>query len=486
MMDPTPPPVHPAGARRRLKPAHYLGAVIAALAMLIATAIPAAAADLMRVTFIRHGQSYGNLSGNIDTSTPGPVLTDLGTQQAEAVAKALGDNNYDGIYASEMVRTQLTAAPMSQYLGLPIRVLPGIQEIEAGIFEGTPEASAASGYGGVLIKWATGIPPYGIPQDKSIVMPGTTLDGYQFDARMRAGLQTIYDNGDRNAAVFSHGGAIMFWTLMNVTNLTIAEKFNLIASGASLSNTDSVVIEGNNEDGWTLVRWKDQQFAPEPTFWNQVKLQNRTLNRQLAAAWQQVKDAFASHDFGTIATAFSHAIADSTISLAKYHRAVNAIVVEKLKKIFTPAPAPAPAAPANPVAPTNAAKAAPQAVAPAAEPAPAARVATLAGANKVDAKVETSAEAKVEAPAEADAVAEVEAVAPLKAVAGTETTAKDAGTEVPKDKAARVERPSHKVRDTAKRDDDQGTTAAPKRSDRVKKSAKSPGSADGGTQRDAA
>ena len=48
----------------------------------------------------------------------------------------LGDNNYDAIYASTMVRTQLTAAPMSQYLRLPIQVLPGLQEIEAGYFEG--------------------------------------------------------------------------------------------------------------------------------------------------------------------------------------------------------------------------------------------------------------------------------------------------------------------------------------------------------------
>jgi len=42
------------------------------------SALPAWAAENMTITFIRHGQSYGNLSGLGDTSTPGPTLTDLG------------------------------------------------------------------------------------------------------------------------------------------------------------------------------------------------------------------------------------------------------------------------------------------------------------------------------------------------------------------------------------------------------------------------
>ncbi|MGV0593960.1 histidine phosphatase family protein [Mycolicibacterium porcinum] len=304
------------------------GVALAFLAFFLAMPV-AHAAEVMRVTFIRHAQSEGNASGLIDTKTPGPVLTPLGQQQAQAVADKLGDNNYDAIYASQMVRTQLTAAPMSQRLGLPIQVLPGLQEIEAGVFEGTPEANAASGYGLYPIAWALpGVIPQ-IPFDKSTYMPGTQVNGYVFDQRVRGALQTMYDNGDRNAVVFSHGGTIMFWTLMNVQNLTVMEKLQLLQT-AQLNNTDYVVIEGNNEDGWTLVNWNGKQFSPEPTFGNEVKLQLRTLSRQLTAAADQVKEAFKTGDFVTIATAINRSVADATFSVTKFNRAINAQIIKRI------------------------------------------------------------------------------------------------------------------------------------------------------------
>lgn len=306
------------------------GVALAFLAFFLAMPV-AHAAEVMRVTFVRHAQSEGNASGLIDTKTPGPVLTPLGQQQAQAVADKLGDNNYDAIYASTMVRTQLTAAPMSQRLGLPIQVLPGLQEIEAGVFEGTPEANAAGGYGLYPIAWALpGVIPQ-IPFDKSTYMPGTNLNGYVFDERVRGALQTMYDNGDRNAVVFSHGGTIMFWTLMNVNNLSTMEKLQLLQT-AQLNNTDYVVIEGNNEDGWTLVNWNGKQFSPEPSFEHEVKLQFRTLSRQLTAAADEVREAFKTGDFVTVATAINRSVADASFSVTKFSRAINAEVIKRATK----------------------------------------------------------------------------------------------------------------------------------------------------------
>lgn len=305
-----------------------VGILLAAITVAIGFAFPASAAELMRVTFVRHAQSEGNTSGLIDTSTPGPDITELGEEQARAVVDTLGYNNYDAIYASTMVRTQETAQPMSDYLNLPVTVLPGLQEIEAGVFEGTPESEAASGYGQFLGAWA-------LANQLDLRIPGS-IDGNEFDARMDAALQTIYDNGDRNAIVYSHGGAIMFWTLMNVQNLTLAQKIALLQT-AALDNTDYVIIEGNNEDGWTLVNWNGQEFSADRTLGAEVAVQVRTLTRQLAASAAKIIDALVSLDFGAFVQAVGEGISDAAYSFVKFGRAVTAKVISEVTDWLTPA-----------------------------------------------------------------------------------------------------------------------------------------------------
>ena len=319
--------ISPNGRRSWARTARWLGVALISFTMLVGAAVPAAAAELMRVTFVRHGQSAGNASGLIDTSTPGPVLTQLGQTQAQAVVGRLGVNNYDGIYASTMVRTQLTAAPTSQFLGLPIQVLPGLQEIEAGVFEGTPESEAANGYAKFPLAWA-------FAGQRDLRIPGS-INGHEFDARVDGALKNIYDNGDRNAVVFSHGGAIMFWTMMNATNLTMEQKLELLRN-YSLNNTDYVVIEGNAEDGWTLVDWNGQKFSAEPTLAGEVGLQLRTLQRQLAATAKQVADAFATLNPATVIAAIIRGVGDATFSVAKFAGAVTNKVFQELGKLAAP------------------------------------------------------------------------------------------------------------------------------------------------------
>lgn len=331
---------------RRFRLSRYLGAVFVACALLVTAAIPAAAAELMRMTFIRHGQSLGNASGSIDSSTPGPVLSELGRQQAADVAARLGDKNYDAVYASSMVRTQLTAAPLSQYLGLPIRVLNGLQEIEAGDYEGTPESEAASGYMLAPLAWA-------LQGNLDARIPGS-IDGHEFDARMNGALQAIYDSGSRNSAVFSHGAAMMFWTFMNVDNLTAAQKMELLR--ASLRNTADVVIEGNPEDGWKLVSWDGRQFSAERTLVGELQVQLRTLVRQVGAEVRSVFQAFATRDLSVIVNAVNRAAGSTAFSFIKFTRAMNADVVERIEKAVARVfPAPRSAVPADSTAPAVAA-----------------------------------------------------------------------------------------------------------------------------------
>ena len=81
---------------RRGRMLRVVGVTLTAFAMAIALALPAAAAELMRVTFVRHAQSAGNASGLIDTKTPGPDITALGQQQAHPAGARVDQHLWSG------------------------------------------------------------------------------------------------------------------------------------------------------------------------------------------------------------------------------------------------------------------------------------------------------------------------------------------------------------------------------------------------------
>jgi broad specificity phosphatase PhoE len=220
-----------------------IAAIVLAVTAIIATSLEphasAAPDEQITLTFIRHGQSAGNSSGFTDTSTPGPSLTDLGWAQAHRVAADFGTAGFDGMFASSMVRTQQTAEFLADELHEPVDVLPGLREIEAGDYEGRPEAAGA-GFYDVLRKWTDG--------DRAARIPGS-IDGNEFDARFDDAVKTICDTGDQHPVAFSHGGAIALWTLMNAHNADPA----LLTK--PLPNTGYVVVRGNASAGWTLVDW---------------------------------------------------------------------------------------------------------------------------------------------------------------------------------------------------------------------------------------
>jgi broad specificity phosphatase PhoE len=193
------------------------------------------------VTFIRHAESDANASGVIDTQVPGPGLSQQGKAQAEEVAHQVAGKNYDSIYASTMVRTQQTAAPLATELGKQVEVLQGIQEINAGWYEGKPVSEEQSTYLVAPANWLKG--------DLQDSIPGS-VTGKEFNDRFTAAMQKVYDSGQHNPVVFSHKFAIEYWTLLNAKNA----KDSLLTSHP-LPNIGRVVISGNPMTGWTLVDW---------------------------------------------------------------------------------------------------------------------------------------------------------------------------------------------------------------------------------------
>jgi broad specificity phosphatase PhoE len=193
------------------------------------------------LTFIRHAQSENNADGVIDTDVPGPGLTAQGRGQAEQIAHQLERNHYDGVYASSMLRSRQTAAPLAEEIGRQVQILPGLREIDAGWYNGGPSSRADLTYLLAPKGWVQG--------NRVEAVPGS-INGNQFNDQFGAAVQKIYDSGDANPVAFSHGAAIMSWTLMNVKN-----PQDSLMTDHPLPNIGRVVISGNPMTGWKLVDW---------------------------------------------------------------------------------------------------------------------------------------------------------------------------------------------------------------------------------------
>lgn len=196
----------------------------------------------MRLLLIRHGQTPYNVTGALDTAFPGAGLTDLGRRQAGAVPGVLEGDAVAAVYASPLVRTQLTAAPLAQARAIDVAVEDGLEEISAGAFELRNDKEAILGYVHTVAGWIEG--------DLGRAMPGGP-DGHRFLSRYQGALSRIASGhaADDLVAVFSHGAAIRVFTSLAVgLNAEQAKDLHIANTGASL-------LEGNPDTGWELRRW---------------------------------------------------------------------------------------------------------------------------------------------------------------------------------------------------------------------------------------
>lgn len=205
----------------------------------------------MRLLLIRHGQTPYNVVGALDTAFPGAGLTELGQRQAQAIPGALpgvlapelaAEDGLAGIYASPLVRTQLTAQPLSDALGLGLEVQSGLEEISAGDYELRHDEEAILAYVTVLTSWLQG--------DLDAAIPGGS-DGHEFLGRYTGALTRIAGahGPDDLVAVFSHGAAIRVFTSW-AAGLSPEETRDL-----RIANTGGGLLEGDPGTGWQLRHW---------------------------------------------------------------------------------------------------------------------------------------------------------------------------------------------------------------------------------------
>lgn len=201
----------------------------------------------MRLLLIRHGQTPANVRGELDTGNPGPGLTALGRAQAASIPAALADESIDAVFASALIRTQQTAAPLARARGLAVTVLDGIHEIEAGDLEMATDHASYKTYLGTCFAWGSG--------DRSRSMPGAA-DGAAFFARFNESIARLSHLS--TAAVVTHAAAMRVWvagTAANIDPMSVARQ--------ELDNTGLVILEGSFDAGWRMVSWHGSPLGGE-------------------------------------------------------------------------------------------------------------------------------------------------------------------------------------------------------------------------------
>jgi probable phosphoglycerate mutase len=90
--------------------------------------------QITTLLLIRHGL---NDAVGVRLAGHEPVpLNDVGLEQARRLVARLAHVRIDAIYASPLVRTQQTAAPLAAARGLEVREMPGAVEFETGEWTG--------------------------------------------------------------------------------------------------------------------------------------------------------------------------------------------------------------------------------------------------------------------------------------------------------------------------------------------------------------
>ena len=90
---------------------------------------------MVKVVFIRHGQTEWNVSGRYQGQSD-VALSKEGIAQAEKLAEHFPVASVDAVYSSDLMRARVTADKVAEKFGLPVQTEPAFRELNFGDWEG--------------------------------------------------------------------------------------------------------------------------------------------------------------------------------------------------------------------------------------------------------------------------------------------------------------------------------------------------------------
>jgi broad specificity phosphatase PhoE len=209
-----------------------------------------------RLVLVRHGQSHANVDRRLDTRPPGAALTDLGHEQARALARRW-PHQVGMVAHSVALRATETAAEIGAERRLPTLKLEGIHEVQVGDLENRNDDPAVEEFNSVYQRWHEG--------DLDVSLPGgesgmEVLERYlPVVKQLRLRFLDDHDwTGD--VVVVSHGAAI------RLVAAVLAGVDGGFALEHHLANSECVVLTPITDGRWSCVQWAalTPPFEPAP------------------------------------------------------------------------------------------------------------------------------------------------------------------------------------------------------------------------------
>lgn len=193
----------------------------------------------MSILLARHGETDWNIAKRVQGTTDIP-LNENGIKQAELLCENLERDNVNlcRIYSSCQRRALTTAQIVGSKFNVPVKVIPGLEEMNLGIFEGHTWDEIDMLYPDELKKWQSDKRYNKAPNGESY----QNLLERLFSALNRIMKEMEEDiNSGRDVLILTHGAVIM--SLLTLKNdLDFKTSYTVI----NIENAQAIKLEPND------------------------------------------------------------------------------------------------------------------------------------------------------------------------------------------------------------------------------------------------
>jgi 2,3-bisphosphoglycerate-dependent phosphoglycerate mutase len=204
---------------------------------------------LTRLIAVRHGETAWNvqtrIQGQLDIG-----LNEAGRRQARRLARALADERFDAVYASDLQRAADTARAVAEHHRLALRTEASLRERGFGDFEGLTWAEVEQQHPQASRRWRAREADFGPPGGETLAVC--------YERAVGAIAAIASRHRGQHIMIATHGGVLD--ALYRAASRIALDAPRTWQLGNAAINR---VLHG--EQGFTLVGWNDGFHLEDPS-----------------------------------------------------------------------------------------------------------------------------------------------------------------------------------------------------------------------------